>query len=74
MDPDENLKQQRKICDEIDELQNGENDLSEDQKNAEVADKAWKLVDLIWGLDSWILRAGALPKDWHAAQKANFHG
>lgn len=64
MDPDTNLKEQRQLCKDIDELLNGENELSEDQKNAKIADKANRLVDLVDGLDSWLKRGGALPKEW----------
>ncbi len=64
MDPDANLEEQRKICEEIDDILNGENELSEDQKNAEVTDEANRLVDLVQGLDSWLKRKGALPREW----------
>lgn len=64
MDPDTNLKEQRQICEDIDEILNGDNEFSEAEKNARVTDKANRLVDLVQGLDSWLKRGGALPKEW----------
>jgi hypothetical protein len=59
MDPDEALRQIRKLVASL-------RDQIDDEKDPD-SDEVFLLVDLFDGLDSWIRGRGALPESWSAA-------
>lgn len=56
MDPDACLKEIREIKDEINS--------GKFQQPFAIADRGYRLAELIDSLDNWITRGGFLPKDW----------
>jgi hypothetical protein len=61
MDPNENIREQRRIATEL--IDGGEH-------TSEVwIEKAVRLAELVHALDTWILLGGFLPDGWQIAQK-----
>jgi hypothetical protein len=60
MDPDANLEEQRLLISRM---------LAKDSEHLDTGD-AVRLAELAQALDEWILRGGALPKEWHDVQVA----
>lgn len=60
MDPNANLNEQRRLAESI---HSGE--LTE----AEQADAAERLADLVEALDQWIVNGGFLPSEWARASE-----
>lgn len=58
MDPDEALKEIREIIERADNIIEKGNTLDD------IVDEFSRLVDLVDGLDGWMVRGGALPKPW----------
>lgn len=71
MDPDEALREIRSIIAEHEEAQDseelGDDDDNEDNTAHESIDVP-RLIDLIDGLDSWMMKGGFLPKSWADAR------
>lgn len=60
MDPDENLEEQRDLTEELrSSIENEDHGFTED----DVA-KTDRLVDLVKGLDEWIMKGSSLPEEW----------
>jgi len=61
MDPNENLREQRRIVTEINRLADGDEGCFTID---EMAEKAQRLAELVEAMDQWISRGGFLPREW----------
>lgn len=60
MDPDENLDEQRDVCEHLrGQIENEDHGFTEDD-----VEKTDRLIDLSKGLDEWLMSGGFLPKEW----------
>ena len=67
MDPNENLKEQRRLRAEM--LKISESDEGTFlQRTAEYIELAAELADRVEELDDWLMKGGALPKAWALAR------
>jgi hypothetical protein len=63
MDPDENLKIQRDLSEELTETL-----MDDDGKpvSKDTEDKVWKLAESVQALDGWLMKGGFAPQEWSA--------
>lgn len=72
MDPNANLREQRELVDEINDIQDEVGDdgvLTADQKE-DLARAVFRLAELVEALDNWIRRGGFLPDTWQRSNDA----
>lgn len=68
MDPNENLKQQRRCIETMKEM-DGQMGI-ENVREFETA--AWRLMELVEAMDEWLKTGGARPDDWVFQGKYTF--
>lgn len=62
MDPNENLKEQRKIVAEINAARDADADAFD-------FDKVMRLADLVQAMDEWMTKGGFLPEAWVSTER-----
>jgi hypothetical protein len=73
MDPDVNLAEQRSLSGEIVSMVDADGFETDDTLREGVIERAVRLAELCEALDQWILRQGALPREWYEKQKLNLN-
>lgn len=64
MDPDQNLKEQRDLAEQIIDIIEASNGAVAPLSIEEIRDLAYRLADRVQALDGWLTRRGFLPAAW----------